>query len=41
VIVRLLPAGQGHDRHVADASQHEVGSDWVHKWEPQVEEHMS
>jgi formate dehydrogenase major subunit len=41
VIVRLIPAGQGHERQVADASQHEVGSDWVHKWEPQVEEHMS
>jgi formate dehydrogenase major subunit len=41
VIVRLMPAGQGHDRQVADASQGEVGSDWVHKWEPQVEEHLS
>ena len=41
VIVRLMPAGQGHDRQVADASQNEVGADWVHKWEPRVEEHMS
>jgi formate dehydrogenase major subunit len=41
VIVRLIPAGQGHERHVADESQNEVGSDWVHKWEPQIEEHMS
>ena len=41
VIVKLLPAGRCHESHVADASQHEVGSEWVHKWEPEVEEYMS
>ena len=41
VIVRLMPAGQGHDRRVADASQDEVGSDWTHKWEPEVEKYLS
>jgi len=41
VIVRLLPAGEGHARRVADASQDQTGSDWSHKWEPDVEEHLS
>jgi formate dehydrogenase major subunit len=41
VIVRLLPAGQGHERRVADASQDQTGSDWTHKWEPDVEEYLS
>jgi formate dehydrogenase major subunit len=41
VVVRLLPAGQGHEHQVADATQDEVGSDWVHKWEPEVEIHLS
>ena len=41
VIVRLLPVGAGRERQVADSSQNEVGSDWVHKLEPEVEEHLS
>ncbi|WP_395725903.1 FdhF/YdeP family oxidoreductase [Nakamurella sp.] len=41
VIVRLMPAGQGHQHRVADASQDATGSDWSHKWEPDVEEHLS
>jgi formate dehydrogenase major subunit len=41
VIVRLLPAGEGHARRVADASQDQTGSDWSHKWEPDVVEHLS
>ena len=41
VIVRLMPAGQGHEHQVADASQDATGSDWSHKWEPDVEEYLS